>query len=143
MSLLDDVMSQFGAASGRPIEPGHHSLARELLAMLAPTGMSGGLANLVNICHKRGLGEVVNSWISTGQNLPITGDQVRSVLGSSELQSLAARAGIDPQAAMTACAQILPLLVDKATPDGRIPSTGDLLRTISGSFKRSEFRRLP
>lgn len=137
MGLLDEVMSQFGAASGRPIDPGHQSLARELLGMLAPTGMSGGLANLVNICHQKGLGDVVNSWISTGQNLPITAEQVRSVLGSSEVQALATRAGIDPQAAMAACAKILPLLVDKATPDGRIPSTGDLLRTISGSFKKS------
>ena len=81
MGLLDDVMGQIGAASSRPIEPGHHGLARELLGMLAPTGMSGGLVNLVNICHQRGLGDIVNSWISTGQNLPITAEQVRSVLG--------------------------------------------------------------
>lgn len=137
MGLLDDVMRQVGAASGRPIEPGHHGLARELLGMLAPTGMSGGLANLVNICHQRGLGDVVNSWISTGQNLPITAEQIRSVLGSSEIQALAARAGIDPQAASAAIAQILPVLVDKATPNGEIPATGELLRTISGAFRKS------
>ena len=137
MGFLDDVMGQIGAASGRPIEPGQHGLARELLGMLAPTGMSGGLTNLVNICHQRGLGDVVNSWISTGQNLPITAEQIRSVLGSSEIQALAARAGIDPQAASVAIAQILPLLVDKATPTGQIPSAGELLRTISGAFKKS------
>ncbi len=136
MGFLDDVMGQIGAESGRPIEPGHHGLARELLGMLAPTGMSGGLANLVNICHQKGLGDIVNSWISTGPNLPITAEQIRSVLGSSEVQALAARAGIDPQAAMSACAKILPALVDKATPDGRIPSGDDLLRTVSGSFKK-------
>ena len=137
MGFLDDVMGQIGAASGRPIEPGLHGLARELLGMLAPTGMSGGLANLVNICHQRGLGDVVNSWISTGQNLPITAEQIRSILGSSEIQTLAARAGIDPQAASAAIAQILPLLVEKATPNGQIPSAGELLRTISGAFKKS------
>ena len=137
MGLLDDVMRQIGAASGRPIEPSHHGLARELLGMLAPTGMSGGLANLVNICHQRGLGDVVNSWISTGQNLPITAEQIRSVLGSSEIQALAASAGIDPQTAGAAIAQILPVLVDRATPNGQIPSAGELLRTISGAFKKS------
>ena len=136
MGLLDDVMGQFAAATGRPIEPGHHSLARELLGMLAPTGLSGGLANLVNICHQKGLGDIVNSWISTGQNLPISAEQIQSVLGSSEVQGLAVRAGIDPQAAMAAIAQILPRLVDKATPNGRIPATGELLRTISGAFKK-------
>jgi|ERR1017187_1460194 uncharacterized protein YidB (DUF937 family) len=136
MGFLDDVMGQIGAASGRPIEPGHQGLAKELLGMLAPTGMSGGLASLVNICHQRGLGEIVNSWISTGRNLPITAEQIRSVLGSSEIQTLAARAGIDPQAASAAIAQILPLLVDKATPNGQIPSAGELLRTISGAFKK-------
>lgn len=137
MGLLEDVVSQFGAASGRPIEPGHHGLARELLGMLAPTGMSAGLANLVNICHKKGLGDVVNSWISTGENLPITDEQARTILGTSEIQGLAARAGIDPPATIAACAQLLPLIVDRATPDGRIPSTGELLRTISGSFRKS------
>ena len=137
MGLLDDVMNQFAAASGRPIEPGHHSLARELLGMLAPTGISGGLANLVNLCHQRGLGDVVNSWISTGPNLPISVDQIRTVLGSSEMRSLASRAGIDPEAATAAIAQLLPLLVDKATPNGRIPPSGEFLRTISGSFKKS------
>jgi uncharacterized protein YidB (DUF937 family) len=136
MGLLDDVMSQFGAVSGRPIEPGHHGLARELLGMLAPTGMSAGLANLVNICHKKGLGDVVNSWIATGENLPITAEQARTILGTSEIQGLSARAGIDPPATIAACAQLLPLIVDRATPDGRIPSTGELLRTISGSFRK-------
>jgi uncharacterized protein YidB (DUF937 family) len=136
MGLLDEVMAQVRAVGGRPIEPGHHGLARELLGMLAPTGMSGGLANLVNICHQRGLGDVVNSWISTGRNLPITAEQVRTVLGSSEVQGLAARAGIDPEAAEAAIAEILPRLVDKATPNGQIPETGELLRTISGAFRK-------
>jgi uncharacterized protein YidB (DUF937 family) len=137
MGLLDDVMNEFGATSGRPIEPGHRGLARELLGMLAPTGMSAGLANLVNICHKKGLGDVVNSWISTGENLPITAEEARTILGTSEIQGLSARAGIDPPATIAACAQLLPLIVDRATPDGRIPSTGELLRTISGSFRKS------
>ena len=137
MGILDEVMGQLGAVTGRPIEPGHHGLARELLGMLAPTGMSGGLANLVSICHQKGLGDAVNSWISTGQNLPVTAEQIRSVLGSSEVQGLAARAGIDPQAAAAAIAEILPRLVDKATPNGQIPATGELLRTISGAFRKS------
>ena len=136
MGFLDDVMGQIGAASGRPIEPGHHGLARELLGMLAPTGMSGGLANLVNICHQKGLGDIVNSWISTGPNLPITAEQIRSVLGSSEVQALAAKAGIDPSKVSAAIAQILPHLVDKATPNGRMPG-GGIFDPISGILEKT------
>ena len=116
MGLLDEVMSQFGAATGRPIEPGHHGLARELLGMFAPSGMSGGLANLINICHQRGLGDEVNSWISTGENLPITAEQVKSILGSSEIQSLAARAGIDPQARRCAAVRADPSRFSSTRP---------------------------
>ena len=39
----------------------------------------------------------MNSWIAAGTaNLPITADQVRSVLGNEHVTSLATKLGIDP-----------------------------------------------
>ena len=80
----------------------------------------------------------MSSWISTGQNQPISGDQIQSVLGSQQVQELAARAGINPQMASAAIAQLLPLLVDKSTPNGQIPSGGGgLLDALSGFLRQA------
>jgi len=135
MGLLDEVLKEVGAASGGA-DPSHHTLATDLMGMLSGGGMSKGLGSLVDMFNQKGLGDVVGSWVSTGKNLPISADQIQSVLGSSQVQALAARAGIDPVKASAAIAQLLPLLVDKATPNGQIPS-GGLLDTISGFFRKT------
>ena len=104
--------------------------------MLSGAGASSGLTNLVNMFNQKGLGEVVSSWISTGKNLPISTEQIQSVLGSSQVQALAAKAGISPEKASSAIAQILPHLVDKSTPNGQIPPAGGLLDSLSGFLRK-------
>lgn len=136
MGLLDDVMKAVGGATG-PADPAHHTLATDLLGMVTGAGASGGLTALVNAFNQKGLGDVMNSWVSTGRNLPISPEQIQNVLGSSQVQALAARAGIDPAKASAAIAQILPHLVDRATPNGQIPSSGGLMDMISGVLGRS------
>jgi uncharacterized protein YidB (DUF937 family) len=131
--MLEDVLRDFGSASGGA-NASHQSLATDLMGMLSSGGMSKGLGSLVSMFTQKGFGDEVNSWVSTGKNLPISADSIESVLGSSQVQSLAAKAGINPQMASTVIAQILPMLVDRATPDGRIPS-GGLMDTISGFFR--------
>jgi uncharacterized protein YidB (DUF937 family) len=135
MGLLDDILKGVSGASGGAPEPAHHTLATELVGMLSGGGTSGGLTGLVNMFNQKGLGDVVSSWVSTGRNLPISPDQIQSVLGSAQVQALAAKAGISPQMASAAIAQILPQLVDRCTPDGRVPS-GGLLDALSGFFKK-------
>ena len=135
MGFFDDVMRQVGAASGRPIEPGQHGLVQDLLGMLAPSGPSSGLGSLVNLCREKGLGDIVNSWISTGRNLPISAEQIQSVLGNPQIQALAAKAGISPEMASRAISQILPHLVDRATPNGEMPAA-ETLRSIFAEMSR-------
>ena len=130
---LDDVLKAAGGAAGAASDS-HKTLATELLGMVSGGGMSGGLTGLVNLFNQKGLGDVVNSWVSTGRNLPISPEQIQNVLGSSQVQALAAKAGIDPAKASAAIAQLLPHLVDKATPNGQIPA-GGLLDSISGFLK--------
>lgn len=135
MSLLDDVLREVSGASGGAADPSQHSLATDLLGMLSGGGMSKGLGGLVDMFNQKGLGDVVQSWVSTGQNLPISADQIQAVLGSAQVQALAAKAGIDPQMASAAIARILPQLVDRATPNGQLPA-GGILDAISGFFKK-------
>jgi uncharacterized protein YidB (DUF937 family) len=131
MSLLDDVLREVGGAA----DPSHQSLATDLLGMLSGGGMSKGLGGLIDMFNQKGLGDVVQSWVSTGQNLPISADQIQAVLGSAQVQALAAKAGIDPQMASAAIARILPQLVDRATPNGQLPA-GGILDAISGFFRK-------
>lgn len=80
----------------------------------------GGLPALIQAFHEKGLGEIASSWVSSGQNLPISQDQIHQVLGSSLVQQLAAKAGISPQDAGSKLAEFLPLIVDHLTPQGKV-----------------------
>lgn len=83
---------------------------------------TGGLQGLVAKFQAGGLGSTVQSWIGTGENLPISPDQLRSVLGNEQLAALAGKFGIDPAQAADKLAALLPTVIDKATPGGQLPA---------------------
>jgi len=122
MSLLDQVA---GALSGA--QSGGGDTLVVTIMQLVNDPKHGGLLGLVQSFQHGGLGEVVNSWVSTGQNLPISAEQITSVLGGSSLQDMAAKLGITPEQASGQLAELLPQAVDKLTPTGQLPQGGDLL----------------
>ena len=83
----------------------------------------GGVQGLVNQFEQNGLGGVVQSWVGTGANLPVTPDQIHQVLGSPLVSELAAKFGMNPQDFASKIAQVLPQAVDQMTPNGVIPKT--------------------
>ena len=66
--------------------------------------------------QQAGLGDVMNSWVGTGANQPISGDQLGQVLGQDTLSALASKIGMEPGAAAGQLSQLLPGIVDKLTP---------------------------
>jgi uncharacterized protein YidB (DUF937 family) len=68
----------------------------------------------------------VSSWISTGENQPVSNDQITSALGSNTIQEISQKLGISGTDASNGLAALLPQIIDKLTPDGSIPE-GDLL----------------
>ena len=94
---------------------------------------------IVDAFQKGGLSEVAQSWVSSGQNLPVSPEQIQSVLGSGVVGQFAEKLGVDPQTAAAKLSEILPGLVDKLTPGGKLPdeglggAVGDLL----GGFLKS------
>jgi len=84
------------------------------------------------------MGGLVSSWVSTGPNPPISGDQVHQVLGSDQVKELAAKAGINPDVASTAIAQLLPSIVDKLTPNGSVPDHGNVMSIVGGLLQGLE-----
>ena len=75
---------------------------------------------------KAGLGDIFDSWVSKGENKPITADQVKQMANPENLQKIADDAGISVDQAAEELSKALPDVVDKVTPDGVIPSQADV-----------------
>ncbi|MBP5996900.1 MAG: DUF937 domain-containing protein [Azonexus sp.] len=122
MGLLDQMA---GALAGG--QSGGNGALLETVLQLVNDPRHGGLEGLVRAFQQGGLGEVVNSWVSTGQNLPVSPEQIQSALGDASLQDIAAQLGISPAQASGSLAELLPQVVDQLTPNGQLPQGGDLL----------------
>jgi len=107
---LKSVLGQLGAA-----------VLPVVLGEIMGTGNQGGLNAIVAKLRQAGLTEQVKSWIGTGQNLPITADQLKQVLGSDVVRQLAAKYNIPIDQVSEVLAHELPLAVDRASPDGKLP----------------------
>jgi len=127
MGLLDGLESEaLGKVMGNTSNP----MAASLLQMIQ--NQPGGLQGIVQSFHEKALGGLVSSWVGSGQNIPITADQVHQVLGSDQVKALAARAGISPDQAGSAIAQLLPGIVDKLTPNSEVPAHNNVMETVGG-----------
>jgi uncharacterized protein YidB (DUF937 family) len=78
------------------------------------------LNGLVAALQKGGLGAQVQSWLGPGANLPISEDQLKAVLGNSQIQEFARHLGLPVDETLKLLAQYLPEIVDKASPNGTI-----------------------
>ena len=107
---LRNALGQLGAA-----------VLPAVLGEVMGTGSQGGLNAIVAKLEQAGFGSQVKSWIGTGQNLPISADQLRQVLGSDVVRQLAAKYNIPVDQLSEILAQQLPQAVDHASPDGKLP----------------------
>lgn len=82
----------------------------------------GGVHDVLDKLHAGGLGDKVQSWVGMAKNLPISADQLNSVLGNDTVKSIAAKVGIPTDKVAGALAHLLPQAVDKMTPDGKLPA---------------------
>lgn len=132
------LMDQLGQAAGSLMggQGGGNPLLQALTSLLGQNSNIGGLAGLVQAFQKNGLGDIVNSWVSTGQNLPATPGQIEQGLGSDVLKQLASKAGLSSQDASSQLSNLLPNLVDKLTPNGKIEAGGieQLLKLAQGKL---------
>ena len=119
MGILDSIennpafrsaLSQLGAA-----------VLPVVMGEVMGTGGQGGLSAIVAKLEQAGFGDQVKSWIGTGQNLPITADQLKQVLGSDTVRQLAAKYNIPIDQVTEVLANQLPLAVDQASPNGKLP----------------------
>jgi len=121
MSIFGDLMNTATGGTGttNPAGLGHPGLVNALLGLLG-NRQTGGVGGLVQLFEQQGLGHLVQSWIGTGQNQPVTPQQVESALGHGRLASLAQEAGIPQGQASSILASVLPGLIDHLTPNGTV-----------------------
>ena len=108
-SLINNAMSS-SQVSESPIGKIANSLIQQ----------NGGVTGLLDKFQQAGLGEIAQSWVSTSENQAIIGDQIKNVLGDSQLASLAGQVGITPDVLSQQIAHFLPNLIDQMTPNGDV-----------------------
>jgi len=122
MSLFTEIVkSAIGASntSGQT-ENQSQNLLNGTLGMLQAMG---GIDGLVNKLQQSGLGDLAASWIGTGENKSINPEELANVLGKGQIAALAQQAGIPESQGASVLSQVLPAMVDKLTPDGKVPDS--------------------
>lgn len=109
---------------------GGNPMLRMLLPLVASMLMNGGLQRILGRLQQSGKGEKGQSWISTGPNDPVDGADIREALDDKELAQIAQQLGVSEDEAAEAVAQVLPDVVDQATPAGELPDDDELDRTF-------------
>jgi uncharacterized protein YidB (DUF937 family) len=121
MGLLDSVI---GALSGVRSASGRGDMLSAVLRMLADDGDGPGIDGLHQRFEESGLAETLKSWIGRGANMPIEPDELRRVLGDDTVAAIAQQQGLSQATTADRLAQMLPFVVDKLTPSGRLPEDG-------------------
>jgi uncharacterized protein YidB (DUF937 family) len=85
-------------------------------------GLLAGLGGLLGRLQQSGQSDAVNSWVGPGQNQPISSSQLGAALGPAMITALAAKSGLSEQELTSQLSQLLPGVVDRLTPNGRLPS---------------------
>lgn len=97
----------------------------------SPGSVLDGLGGLIEQFQKKGLGDVIDSWVNRGTNQTVAPDQVSVALGRDVVDDLSLRTGLSRDEVVTELARMLPNVVDKLTPDGRLPTQQEIMRLMS------------
>jgi uncharacterized protein YidB (DUF937 family) len=112
MGIVDDIATKLGGKQGQ--EGGLASLQKLFSS-------SGGLQGITSRLTNHGQGQQVQSWVGTGTNQPVSGQQMQQAVDPNQLHAVAQQAGMSDEEASEQVARAMPEMVNQATPQGRIP----------------------
>ena len=112
MSLFEDLKTAISSGDTTKLQTQFKDLIGDL-----------DLNQLKQKFEASGLGDKVQSWIGTGENEPATAEDIKKTIDPDQLQSAADKAGVDVDTAAQNMAEVLPGVVDKMTPEGRVPAS--------------------
>jgi uncharacterized protein YidB (DUF937 family) len=139
-SVLGGILGG-GAGRGGGLGGGNRML-RMLLPLVASMLMNGGLQKILGRLQQGGKGSKGQSWVSKGPNEPVDAADIHEALDGEELSRIAKQLGVSEDEAAEAVAQVLPDVVDQATPEGDLPASEELdqrfgrLHELDGSAER-------
>jgi len=124
MGILDEMAKGLlgkvlgGGSSQNPL--------MDIVLGLITNPQTGGLQGLIQTFKEKGLGDAVSTWISTGENQSVSGDQIQHAMGGNFIQQIAEQLGSSKSEVSGGLANLLPDIIDKLTPTGKLPE-GDQL----------------
>jgi uncharacterized protein YidB (DUF937 family) len=122
MGLLDGLLGNvLGGMMGGGQQGGAQGQSPLLAIALQLMQQNGGLQGMLGKFQQAGYGDQAQSWVGTGQNMPISPDILQQVLGSGQLGKIAQQLGMSQHDVSGGLAQMLPGVVDQMTPQGQIP----------------------
>jgi uncharacterized protein YidB (DUF937 family) len=130
MGLFDVLKDQLGGivaaevAGAAGAESPSHDPHTMLECVAGLIEQQGGLGGLVSKLESGGLADAVASWVGTGANQAVSGDALKSAVGTAVIAQIAEKLGIPKEQATSLLAQYLPMVIDKLTPRGRVETAG-------------------
>jgi uncharacterized protein YidB (DUF937 family) len=95
-------------------------------AAMAMLEKAGGIQGVMEKFQKSGMGDIVASWVGTGQNESITPDQITQALGQENIQVITKQVNIPAEQSGNLLSELLPALIDRLTPDGQVPDQNQM-----------------
>jgi uncharacterized protein YidB (DUF937 family) len=124
--LAGRAMGAFGGGSAAASPP--PTAAPPATSGQPQGGLLGSLSGLIQSFQQSGHGDTINSWIGPGQNQPITPDQLHQALGPQAVDNLSRLTGVPAPELMSELSRVLPGIIDRLTPQGRMPDAAELSR---------------
>jgi len=142
---LDDLLNQMGGGASAPMRPagagggmGGALLGGLVMIALQMLQRNGGLGNVLGRLQEQGYGREADSWVSSGENVPVPGDVLAQIFGRDVIDRSAREMGISPEEAAGGLAKVFPEVVNEITPNGRIePGSDDVVARAMEILQRA------
>jgi uncharacterized protein YidB (DUF937 family) len=72
----------------------------------------------------------MDSWVNTGANKDVASRDVSDALGGDFVDELSGRTGLSRDQILTELSRMLPTVVDRLTPQGRLPTPQEMARLM-------------
>ncbi|GAB6968613.1 hypothetical protein JCM25156A_26510 [Komagataeibacter kakiaceti JCM 25156] len=114
--IFNDVMGKLSELAGAT------GLSQQVHAYLSQLLTPDTINNLLAQAEQAGLGDKVRSWIGDGHNLPISTDELRTLLDNQQVQAMIDRTGLPAATILPVLAHLLPEAINAQTPQGSVPA---------------------
>ena len=128
--MLDDARASAHRTGTDPVDGANRGeflagIGETLQSKFANSGLSTALGDLVARFRAVGQGSAADSWVSAEANQPVSVDELETALGPETLADLGNKTGLSQKELLLRLNAALPEVVDRLTPNGRLPHDDD------------------